>query len=198
MSSTFETSVTAWIQDLKQGDQDAARLVWERYFPRLLNVASRRMGRAARRVADEEDVAVSVFDSLCAGAAAGRFDKLGDRDDLWKLLVAITGMKAVDQIRRQTSKKRGGEGVRGQSLFEGDEGGAMPFADSAPTPEFLLLMDERQNDLFALLRDDVQRRIAADRLEGYSNEEIAKRQDISLRSVERKLKLIRETWETEL
>lgn len=104
---SFNDSVTRWIGDLKDGQDAATQKIWERYFDRLVRVASRQLGAAPRRIADEEDVAVSVFDSLCKGAAAGRFDKLKDRDDLWRLLTAISGMKAVDQIRRQTAKKRG-------------------------------------------------------------------------------------------
>ena len=90
---SFDDSVTAWIGDLKDGQDTASQKIWERYFERLVRVASRQLGAAPRRIADEEDVAVSVFDTLCRGAAAGRFDKLQDRDDLWKLLTAIAGMK---------------------------------------------------------------------------------------------------------
>ena len=34
--------------------------------------------------ADEEDVALSAFDSLCRGAVEGRFPRLDDRNDLWR------------------------------------------------------------------------------------------------------------------
>ena len=100
MTDSFYQSVSLWICDLKQGNNDA----------------------------DEEDVAVSVFNGLCKGAAAGRFDQLHSRDDLWSLLVAIAGKKAADQIRRQTSQKRGGKDLRGESVFQGvaDEPGVTP------------------------------------------------------------------------
>jgi RNA polymerase sigma factor (sigma-70 family) len=195
---SFEHSVTAWIGDLKAGKQDASQKVWERYFDRLLRVASRQLGTAPRRVADEEDVAISVFDSLCRGAAAGRFEQLRDRDDLWKLLTAISGMKAVDQIRRQTAQKRGGETLRGESIVAGasasQPGGFDQFMDAEPTPEFLALMNEQQQAMFQALPDDSLRHVARLRFEGYANEEIAAELDISLRSVERKLKVIREIW----
>ena len=35
-----------------------------------------------------------------------------DRDDLWRLLVAITERKAIDQMRRARRVKRGGGRVR--------------------------------------------------------------------------------------
>ena len=201
MSDSFEHSVTLWIADMKAGKAAAAEPIWARYFDRLVKVAGRRMGAAARRNADEEDVAVSVFDTLCRGAAAGRFEQLKDRDDLWRLLVAITGQKAVDQIRRQVSQKRGGGGVRGDSIFTagGDEPqGFEQFLSDEPTPEFLLIVEEQQQRLLGMLGDDVQRQIAQLRLEGFSNEEIAAKLNISLRTVERKLGLIREAWENQL
>jgi RNA polymerase sigma factor (sigma-70 family) len=202
MSDTFDQSVTAWISDLKRGEQTAAGQLWERYFQRLVQLSSRKLRNAPRRVADEEDVALSVFDSLCRGAAAGRFTELRTRDDLWRLLVAIAGQKAVDQIRRQTSQKRGGTAVRGDSVFGvADEGAPVGFEQmlsAEPTPEFVALMEEEQQRLFALLREDTQRDIARLRLEGYANEEIAQNLGISLRTVERKLTLIRDAWSREV
>ncbi len=191
-------SVTAWIGNLKDGQDAASQKIWERYFGQLVRVAARRLGAAPRRIADEEDVAISVFDSLCRGAAAGRFKQLNDRDDLWKLLTAITGMKAVDQIRKQTAKKRGGTDLRGESIVGGHDsdgaGGLDQFVHHQPTPEFLTLMEEQQRGMFELLPDDSLRQVASLRFEGYANEEIAGQMGISLRSVERKLKVIREIW----
>lgn len=196
----FHESVTAWIGDLKNGGDIATQRIWERYFEKLVRLASRQLGSAPRRMADEEDVAVSVFQCLCEGAASGRFDQLQDRDDLWKLLTAISSMKAVDQIRRQTAKKRGGTAVRGESLvagWDGQRGGLDQLLHGDPSPEFLAIMDEQQRQLFLALPDGSQREVARLRLEGFRNDEIADRLGMSLRSVERKLKLVREVW-TEL
>lgn len=201
MTDPFDQSVSLWIRDLKQGDNEAAGKIWNRYFDRLVRVASRRLGNAARRIADEEDVAVSVFNGLCQGAAAGRFDQLQSREDLWSLLVAIAGRKAVDQIRRQTSRKRGGTDLRGESVFQGlpDAGAGFDgFLEEEPTPEFLAIIEEENERLLAMLRDDTQRDIARLRMAGHSNEEIADTIGISLRSVVRKLNLIREIWSGEL
>ncbi|MCA9027751.1 MAG: sigma-70 family RNA polymerase sigma factor [Planctomycetaceae bacterium] len=201
MADNFEKSVTLWIKDLKSGSEDAAAQLWHRYFDQLVRVSSRKLGNAARRIADEEDVAVSVFNGLCQGAAAGRFDQLQNRDDLWSLLVAIAGKKAVDQVRRQTSQKRGGTGLRGESVFQNltdDHAGFDQFLNVEPTPEFLATMEEENHRLFDLLRDETQREIARYRMEGYSNDEIAEKVGISPRSVVRKLSVIREIWSKEL
>jgi DNA-directed RNA polymerase specialized sigma24 family protein len=73
-------------------------------------------------------------------------------------------------------------------------GGFDQFVHSEPTPEFLALMDEQQQEMFSALPEESQRSVARLRFEGYANEEIAEQLGMSLRSVERKLKVIREIW----
>src|SRR6266403_2686702 len=77
-----EASVTRWIDRLKAGDPDAAQKLWERYFRRLVGLARKKLRAAPRRAADEEDVALSAFDSFCRGAGQDRFPQLHDRLDL--------------------------------------------------------------------------------------------------------------------
>src|SRR5262245_41905555 len=108
-------SVSQWIAHLKEGNADAAQRLWERYAMRLVELARRRLKDAPKRVADEEDVAASVFHSLCRGAAAGRFENVKNRDDLWWLLLAITKQKSVDLVRRETAQKRGSGYVQSES-----------------------------------------------------------------------------------
>src|SRR5262245_29028069 len=92
-------SVTRWLDSLKRGDAEAAAALWQRYFDRLVRLARARLGPGPRRVADEEDVALSAFRCLCDGAARGRFPDLADRNDLWRLLAALALHKAIDQKR---------------------------------------------------------------------------------------------------
>src|SRR5215471_16146961 len=92
-------SVTRWIDGLRTGESVAARKLWETYFHRLVDLARKRLRALPRRAADEEDVALSAFDSFCRGAEQGRFPRLGDRDNLWDLLVLLTVRKAA-HLRR--------------------------------------------------------------------------------------------------
>ena len=194
-------SVSLWIQDLKDGQQEAASRLWDRYFDRMVVLARKKLGNAEKRVADEEDLAISVFHALCDGASAGRFGNLENRDDLWLLLIAITGNKAVDQVRRQTSQKRGGGEVRGNSIFRRNDGTEEASFEGLlgenPTPELLVSVDEEYGRLLDSLHDDVQRQIVRLKLAGHQNKEIAEKVGISLRSVERKLQVIRDAWAQE-
>jgi DNA-directed RNA polymerase specialized sigma24 family protein len=103
-----QDSVTYWIQALKTGDADAAEKLWGRYFERLINLARARLRGAVRAAADEEDAVLSAFQSFFQGAANGRYPRLDDRDDLWRLLVVITERKALDQVGHERRAKRGG------------------------------------------------------------------------------------------
>ena len=195
-----EGSITLWIGGLKAGDQDAAQPLWERYFQRLVGLARARLRSSARPgvVEDEEDAALSAFDSLCTGAMRGKFPLLADRDDLWRLLVIITARKAQDQLQRRRAQKRGGGLVVGESDLVGpggEEGGFDQIAGREPTPEFALMVAEQCSRLLEVLGDDTLRRVATLKMEGYTGEEIADQLGCSLRTVANKLKLIRMTWE---
>jgi len=194
-----EDSVTQWFDRLRQGDPAAAQPLWERYFARLVRLARDRLSGLRRGARDEEDVALSAFNSFCLAAEKGRFPQLADRDGLWRLLVALTERKAVDLIRAETRAKRGG----GRVL---DETGLAPAADGGglervpgrePTPEFVALMAEECQRRLAQLGDEPLRTVALLRLEGYSNQEVAERLGCTARTVERKLELIRTLWKPE-
>jgi DNA-directed RNA polymerase specialized sigma24 family protein len=198
-----EGSVTRWLGRLQAGDHAAAQRLWERYFRRLVGLARRKLRDAPRRVADEEDVALSAFDSFCRGAEQGRFPQLRDRDDLWRLLFALTARKAFDQVRDQRRHKRGGGRVRGESALlgpedsAGEEAGLEQVLGREPTPEFAAQVAEECQRLLDLLGDAELRAVALAKMEGDTTEQIAARLGRSPRSVERKLQLIRSLWAKE-
>ena len=112
----------------------------------------------------------------------------------------LTRQKAVDQIRHNARQKRGGGQVRGDSIF-GDEslaGGFDEFLGSDPTPEFLAMLQEEHERLLGKLRDDNLRRIALDRMAGFTYEEIAQRMDLTTPTVKRKLRTIQNKWAADL
>ena len=108
-----DESVSQWIDGLKAGDEAAAAKLWQRYFRRLVGLARKKLGDSPRRVADEEDVAISAFQSFCQRAKEDRFPDLLDRDDLWHLIVRITERKAyrpVEGSEAQQTRLRIGSG----------------------------------------------------------------------------------------
>jgi hypothetical protein len=61
---------------------------------------------------DEEDAALSPFDSFCRRAQAGQLPHIEDRDDLWKTLFVLTARKSVNLMRVELRQKRGAGQVR--------------------------------------------------------------------------------------
>jgi DNA-directed RNA polymerase specialized sigma24 family protein len=194
MADAKGDSVTVWLESLKAGDADAAQELWRRYFEALVRLARDRLRGAPRAVADEEDAALSAFDSFVRGAACGRFPRLDDRDDLWRLLVVITQRKAMDQVQRERRQKRGGGRTRDPLHGGGVDGRDGDFAGPEPTPELAALVADECRHLLGLLRHQSLRQVALLRMEGYTNQELADRLGSSLRTVARKLELIRRTW----
>jgi RNA polymerase sigma factor (sigma-70 family) len=185
-------SVTTWIGLLRQGDNEAARQLWQRYFRRLVEFARGKLHGTPRRAADEEDVALSAFHSFCV--AADRFAQLSNRQDLWQILVMLTARKAFQERRRQWAQKRGGAGEPGQRCSTAEEE-LDEIVGTEPTPDFAVLVAEQFHALLQALPDDELRQVARLRLEEYTNAEIAEKLSCSERTVERKLALIRGFWE---
>ena len=195
-----EGSVSRWLGQLQAGDQAAAQELWQRYFRRLAGLARQKLRGSPRRVADEEDVALSAFDSFCRQAEQGRFPQLHDRDSLWRLLVLLTTRKAAHQRRDQMRQKRGG-GITVQSETCGAaEDGAIleQIVSREPTPEFAAQVAEECQFLLHKLEDAELEAVALARMEGYTVEEIGKQMGYAARSIKRKLQMIRAIWEKEL
>jgi DNA-directed RNA polymerase specialized sigma24 family protein len=197
-------SVSHWIARLKRGDSAAAQRLWEDYFQRLVGLARAKLRGVPRREADEEDVALSAFDSFCRGAARGRFSRLADRTDLWQLLALITVRKAIDLVHRTKRARAGGGRLRGESALEdakdsaSGEAGLARIVSQEPTPEMVAQFTEQCRRLLQMLGDDKLRAVALWKLEGYRNEEIAGKLGCVTRTVEWKLKRIRTIWNHEV
>lgn len=190
-------SVTHWVEQLQAGDPAAAQPLWERYFHRLVGLARKKLQGAARRVADEEDVALSAFDSFCRHAARGRYPQLHDRDDLWKLLVVIVARKAHHLVRDEHRQKRTGEQSSEASDRDSDEAELKKALAREPSPELAAEVAEECRRLLELLGDDDLRTVALQKMEGYTVDEIAANLRCAPRTVARKLGLIRGLWEKE-
>jgi DNA-directed RNA polymerase specialized sigma24 family protein len=189
-------SVTQWVRALKQGDQSAAQRLWAAYFRRLVGLAHARLSDAPRRMADQEDVALSAFDSFCRGAQAGRFPRLDDRNDLWQILVLITVRKAIDLRNYEQRPSRGLGTV--QSLTEVTREGLEMIGGGEPTPALAAQLTEEYERRMEQLEDPTLQNVATWKLEGFTDVEIAARLGCVTRTVERKLARIRSIWANEV
>jgi len=192
-------SVSHWISQLKARDPVAAQKVWERYFARLVNLARNRLRGQPRRAADEEDVALSAFDSFCRGAEQGRFPRLEDRG---QFLVVIAARKALKLIEHEGRLKRGGGKVLDEAALTSPDPAAAQarlehILGSEPTPALAAQVAEECQRLLTLLPEADLRAVALAKMEGYSTDEIAAQFACAPRTIQRKLLRIRSLWARE-
>jgi len=133
MAMASEGSITHCIHLMKTGERTAAQQLWERYFQRLVGLVRTHLRGTSRSAADEEDVALSAFESFYQRAECGQFPQLNDRDDLWQLLVVVTVRKAIDLVRHEGRPTRGSGRVLVLSDLAGP--GLEQVLDPEPTPE---------------------------------------------------------------
>jgi DNA-directed RNA polymerase specialized sigma24 family protein len=127
---------------------------------------------------------------------------VADRHDLWRLLLRMTARKVVDLKRRETRQRRGGGRAK---LTSAHQDGEVDLNDwtlaqaigNTPTPEFAAMMTEECRRLLDQLGDQDLQAMAIAKMQGYENREIADQLDCSVRTVERRLQLIRSKWELE-
>jgi len=177
-----------WIDGLAKGKTHAAQAIWEQYYTRLIRLAERRLAGGRPDIAGPEDVVQSALGSFCRGLKAGRFPRLDDELDLWKILVTITSRKVIAQWRRQSRRPVGSE-----SALE-PLGGIAGALGSEPTPEFAAIAAEQYDRLIHLLDDEVLKRIAVMKCELYTREEIARELGCSETTVKRECRRIRRKW----
>jgi RNA polymerase sigma factor (sigma-70 family) len=193
-------SVSEWIEDLRAGKVGAATQLWNRFHANLMKIARRRLSASARRATDEEDLVAIAFESFFERFREGQFPDLRGRAELWSLLVTITDRKAVNHVRQHFSAKRGsGRVVAESALGRRAESGASATSlqarvdVDAPQPDRVASLAE----LFDRLDADL-RRIVLMKRDGFTNEEISRRVNRSVATIERRLRLLRDEWMEEL
>jgi RNA polymerase sigma-70 factor (ECF subfamily) len=169
---------------LREGDQEAAAAIFERFVRRLVGVASGQFDSWLRFKVDVEGVVQSAFKSFFTGQGAGQFEGLADWDSLWGLLTVITLRKCYRRHEYLSAECRdpGREVVR-PTVADGGESwwGAI---DREPTPLEAAMLAETVDRLLDGLPSP-EREIVELSLEGYSTTEIADRLGRSQRTVRR-------------
>ncbi|MCC6418851.1 MAG: sigma-70 family RNA polymerase sigma factor [Gemmataceae bacterium] len=189
-------SVTRLIDQLHTGDaaarEEAAAALWQRYCERLVQLARRHLDQRVRRREDENDVLQSMYKSFCLRIQEGRL-RVDSRDGLWRLLVRMTINKARHAWTRHTRAARdvGREQAAGAAADL-----SLEHAEAlGPGPDEAAELTEGLERLLRALADPRLCQIVLWKLEGYTNEEIAAQLGCVVRTVERKLHLIRRKWE---
>jgi RNA polymerase sigma factor (sigma-70 family) len=195
-------SVTCCLINYQEGDREAMALILQRYFERLVRLARKRLQASGGRLSaatDEEDIAQSVLVRLADGLDKGRFPRLEDRSDLWRILIHLTGQRVIDKLRHDRTASRGGGRLRTEAeLLAASDSGDQALLDrlvgDEPSPEVTAVLAEESRLRLDSLRDPKLVLIARRTLEGFSTREIAAELGCAQRTVQNKLDLIRSRW----
>lgn len=190
-----EGSVTGWVRLAKQGDDEAAQQLWERYFQRIVQLARRRI-EGSSAAFDAEDVALSTFDQVFRAMREERLDALEDRCELWRILRLSALRRAADRVRTEGAAKRGGGRAAGatQQRARRVEIDLDRLPSRIDEPQFTAIMSEECLRLLTSLRDDELEQVAKWKLEGLTNDQIAAGLGYSRRTVQRMVQNIRDIW----
>ena len=126
-------------------------------------------------------MALSAINSVCRRAAEGRFPRLDDRHDLWRILATVTARKAAEVYRDKC-----------HSTYDDDL--LEEVIGREPSPELAAQVSDEVRRLLEALPNEGYRTIAQKKLEGYTSAEIAEDLGCSIKNIEFKLRNIRASW----
>lgn len=184
-----------WLGRIRSRDEIALAEFWSNYASRLVRLADMHLQASLRRRVDADDIVQSAIRTFFRRAEDNQFH-LGDDQQLWALLCAITLNKTRLAARRHLREKRGVD--RETEHDQQPDGASREYAASGPQPEDAVLLVELIESLMDTARDDNERLILQLKLEETPNDEIASRVGCSERTVRRLLQRFRERLESQL
>ena len=165
---------------VKDGDQDAAHVLYERYVQRVFGLVDSKLGSKLRATTDAEDIVQSVFRSMFRGVQAGNYE-VEPGSTLWNLLAVISLSKLRRRAHHQTAQRRDVD--RLVSLQTVADGEAMDVS----TDEFLEIC---VRETMQKLRPS-DRKILLLRIQGFTLAEISEQTSLSCRTIARRLRTSR-------
>ncbi len=173
------------LNQFRRGDDCAATAIYRRYANRLLRLAQSQTGAGLSRRIEAEDVVQSVFRTFFRRAAGGHY-ALPDGDELWKLFLVIS----LNKIRKKSDFHRAAK----RDLDRTHSLGMSQISSNEEASEVLRLT---VSELISELPPS-HRGVIHDRIQGFEVLDIAQRNQISRRTVERILQTFRERMRREL
>ena len=165
---------------VKDGDQDAAHVLYKRYVQRVFGLVDSKLGAKLRATTDAEDIVQSVFRSMFRGVQAGNYE-VEPGSTLWNLLAVISLTKLRRRAHHQTAQRRDVD--RLVSLQTVADGEAMDMS----TDEFLEIC---VRETMQKLRPS-DRKILSLRIQGFTLTEISEQTSLSCRTIARRLRTSR-------
>jgi RNA polymerase sigma factor (sigma-70 family) len=187
-------SITRLIARLKTGpDDEAAQAIWERYFDQVLQIARRKLN-ASSSERDADDVASTALYGLFRRFSTGRITHVEDRFSLWNLLSLLLKYQISEEVKRRRRPKRLTTKRFSEIADAADDARwEDTLAEKQPTGDDAAKLMTMLSTLVDALPPDLQR-IASAKISGSADQEVAQQEGVTPRTIQRRLKLIREHW----
>ncbi len=167
-------------------------------MPQLQVKADTWLGRMVAQTNAERDGSLpSAFDVFCRGLTEERFDSLRGADELWRLLATITLRRQIDSANEPlvSTQDERRAAIAGS---DSEDQTTQPAAQNESNSSLALQMAHECRHLLRILADANLEAIVLAKLEGLTNEAIAIELQLTRRTIQRMLKLIRNIWKDEL
>ncbi len=184
------------LQRWRDGDEQAAALLFDRYLNQLVGLARSRLSERMQRRVEPEDVVQSAYRSFFRKAKDGRYT-LEKSGDLWRLLATITVSKLRGQVEFHTAKKRAVYTEESVAGGRSTMGVNLEAIVRDPSPDDAAAVIEELTNLMGKL-EPVQRQILELALQNESVENISDQVHRSARTVRRTLQTVRNELENRL
>lgn len=181
----FELADTELLHQVQIGSDGAATELYRRYATRLLRLAEMHTGTGLARRIEAEDLVQSVFRTFFRRAADGHYT-LPHGDELWKLFLVIS----LNKIRKKSEFHRAAKRDVNRTQTIGN-------SQLSSDDEASQILELTVEELIAELPPS-HRGVIRDRIQGFEVADMADRNQISRRTVERILKNFRERMRQEL
>ncbi|MFN7877093.1 MAG: ECF-type sigma factor [Pirellula sp.] len=198
------------LRSASSGDSLAYEELWGMLYPKLKAAVHQKVVSMPRLVNDASDLTSEALQSFFRRAFVDQEFDLNCPNSVWQLLKLITMRHVNDVFKGLKAAKRGG-GVAPLSLESvGKFSGSGDVGTDSSNDFMGLIPDVKQTEpseeiewselldrLLASIDDKTARKILLLRLEHHSNSEIADMLQISIRTVQRHLKVIAGLWRLE-
>lgn len=181
---------------LKSGNPTATHAIWERFYPKLVQAANKRLLKNPDPATSGEDIAQSSFRNVCLGVLEGKYPQLENRDDLWRLLMSSminrvrSHYRSINAQKRTVAQQESIDWIDDELLTELNSHEAQSQLDDLI--DFLLVKLDQEDSSGEL------RQIALLYLHEHSASEIAKILHKRKTNILHKVQLIRSLWEESL
>jgi DNA-directed RNA polymerase specialized sigma24 family protein len=188
-------SITRWLTEVSaRRETDRSELLWRRFGIRLVRLARHHLRGIQDRAYDEEDLALSTMNEFYRRASLGSYDKLENRDDLWRLLMTISLNKSRNRLRALRRIKRAAK-TPVREIYPVKNAKEIDWTN---TPEWLAIVAEQSEYLLRVLDDHdpsgMLQQITLMKLDGASNSQIANDLGCTRRAVAARLIWIQGIW----